>query len=266
VSAGMVSQNAGMISSGVPAAAPPTPSPAFNGLVTAIGQTPYTNPNPQPYNFNGSNLGSLLTGNQPTPFAGVSNIGPQLSSPIPQYTSGGTAALASAIPPPSTATPKSTVPAFRSTVPAFSSGATSALANSLTPNVPTGGIAGAIYGKNPVPTGGIAGSLGTGGALSDEDAKSDIDDPEQLQGFLDSVHAHSYRYKDPDMPGAGHGTFVSPMAQEIESTDLGKSAVSTGPDGYKRVDYGKLQGTMLAGQAMLNERMNKLESFLKAAR
>ena len=102
-------------------------------------------------------------------------------------------------------------------------------------------------------------------ALSDEREKSETDD-NGLQAFLDSVHAHQYRYKDPDMPGAGHGTFVSPMAQEIESTDLGKNFVQRGTDGYKRVDYGKMAGTMLAGQAMLNERLNDLESFLKAAK
>ncbi len=106
-------------------------------------------------------------------------------------------------------------------------------------------------------------------ALSDEGAKTDVADPDEddVQGFLDSVHAHQYRYKEPDMPGAGRGTFVSPMAQEIERTPLGKNFVFTDPaTGYKKVDYGKMSGTLLAGQAMLNERLNDMEGFMKAAR
>jgi hypothetical protein len=100
--------------------------------------------------------------------------------------------------------------------------------------------------------------------ISDERAKDETPgrDPEQIQGFLDSIHAHQYRYKDPSQPGAGHGTYVSPMAQEIEKTPLGKPAVTIGDDGYKRVDYSKLLGTMLAGQAYLNEKTNKLEDIL----
>jgi hypothetical protein len=89
-------------------------------------------------------------------------------------------------------------------------------------------------------------------------------DPSEMQSFLDSIHAHQYRYKDPDAPGAGHGTYVSPMAQEIEKTPLGKPAVSTGADGYKRVDYGKLLGTMLAGEAYLHERTSALEEMMRA--
>ncbi|HSY21822.1 MAG TPA: tail fiber domain-containing protein [Polyangiaceae bacterium] len=109
-------------------------------------------------------------------------------------------------------------------------------------------------------------------ALSDENAKADVHylspdglSPDDMRDFLDALHAHQYRYKEPDLPGAGHGTFVSPMAQEIESTPLGRPAVSTNPQtGYKQVDYSKLAGTQLAGLAYLNERQNKLEQLLRA--
>jgi hypothetical protein len=103
--------------------------------------------------------------------------------------------------------------------------------------------------------------------ISDEDAKTSVRDPspDNMQDFLDALHAHQYRYKEPDLPGAGHGTFVSPMAQEIESTPLGKSFVETNPStGYKQVDYGKMAGTQLAGLAYLNERQNRLEELLRS--
>jgi hypothetical protein len=105
-------------------------------------------------------------------------------------------------------------------------------------------------------------------SMSDEREKKDIVEPhpDDLQGFLDSVHAHQYRYKDPSAPGAGHGTFVSPMAQELEQTDLGKHFVFQQPDGSKGVDYGKALGTMLAGQAMMNERLNDHEAMMRSMR
>lgn len=137
--------------------------------------------------------------------------------------------------------------------------------NTFLPALSSAGVAGGpstvapqpVY--SPIITGGAQGAQGSFlSALSDENQKDEV------QGFLDSVHAHQYRYKNPDAPGAGHGTFISPMAQEIESTPLGAPAVSRGQDGYKRVDYGKLGGVMLAGQAMLNERLNEHEKMLQS--
>lgn len=82
----------------------------------------------------------------------------------------------------------------------------------------------------------------------------------ELQGFLDAIGAHSYEYKDEmkDNPLGGEGEFVSPMAQELEKTEVGKSMVIDTPDG-KVVDYGKGFGAILAAQAMLNDRLNKIE-------
>jgi hypothetical protein len=78
---------------------------------------------------------------------------------------------------------------------------------------------------------------------------------------LDKTHAYSYEYKPEykDKPGAGEGRYVSPMAQDLEKSELGKSAVKTGPDGIKVVDYGKLGGTMVASLAYLNDRLNEIE-------
>ena len=98
--------------------------------------------------------------------------------------------------------------------------------------------------------------------VSDENAKQDIHSGEdQLQDFLNSLGVYDYEYKDEKY---GEGRRISPMAQEIESTPLGKAAISTNDEGYKVVDYGKLGGTMLAGIAMINHKNNALEEEIKS--
>jgi Chaperone of endosialidase len=116
----------------------------------------------------------------------------------------------------------------------------------------------------PKSIGNLVGSFRGPGGLSDERAKTSVeDDPEQMQDFLDRLHAHSYRYKDPDAPGAGHGRYVSPMAQELEKTELGRNFVHEDAGGSKYIDYGKLAGTQLAATAMMHERVSALEKLLK---
>jgi hypothetical protein len=101
-------------------------------------------------------------------------------------------------------------------------------------------------------------------ALSDERAKTAIAPGESaLQRFLQSVGTHAYEYKDPEADGAGAGRFVSPMAQELERTELGKGMVSTNADGLKTVDYGKGFGAMLAAESMHEKRIGALEAMLK---
>lgn len=98
-------------------------------------------------------------------------------------------------------------------------------------------------------------------AASDINVKQDIKQGDvQLQEFLDSLGVYDYEYKDPKY---GEGRRISPMAQEIEKTPLGKAAISTNDEGYKIVDYGKLGGTMLASLAMLNHKYNELEESIK---
>lgn len=97
-------------------------------------------------------------------------------------------------------------------------------------------------------------------AYSDKFTKQNIDNmvDRKIENLLDNLHAYEYSYKQPNMPGRGYGRFVSPMAQELERTDLGRSAVIETPNG-KMVDYGKLGGVMLAAQAYLNSRLEELE-------
>lgn len=61
--------------------------------------------------------------------------------------------------------------------------------------------------------------------------------------MLDQLSAFSYRYKNPDAPGAMPGTRLGVMAQDLEKSPLGASFVRTMPDGTKMVDYGQAAGT-----------------------
>jgi hypothetical protein len=97
-------------------------------------------------------------------------------------------------------------------------------------------------------------------AASDENLKTDVvDGSAKIQEFLDTIGAHSYRYIDPKF---GAGTYVSPMAQELEKTELGKGLVIETSEG-KMVDYGKAFGLMFAAASALNKRVSELEQELK---
>jgi hypothetical protein len=98
------------------------------------------------------------------------------------------------------------------------------------------------------------------GAASDEKVKTNVKPASKaIRSMLDSLGAHEYEYRDPSMQGAATGRHVSPMAQEIASTTIGRSAVRRGEDGYLRVDYGRLQGAQLAALADMHQRLKKLE-------
>lgn len=101
------------------------------------------------------------------------------------------------------------------------------------------------------PMGAIGGILA---AFSDERLKTDVKDADtSLYSFLDKLGSHEYEYKDPK-----HGDRrVSPMAQELEQSELGKAFVFETGEG-KAVDYGKGFGTILAAQAALHKRLKKL--------
>lgn len=81
----------------------------------------------------------------------------------------------------------------------------------------------------------IKGATAAGAAVSDERVKTDIktDSTADVDQFFKALEEHSYKYKN---PADGIGTRHGPMAQELEKSDIGRSAVQTGPDGVKRVD------------------------------
>ena len=105
------------------------------------------------------------------------------------------------------------------------------------------------------------GQLGMAAAMmySDKKLKKDVAPGDaKVEGFLDALKAYEYKYKNPEM---GEGTHVSPMAQDLEKTELGRTMVEDTPDG-KMVDYGKAGGVMMSALAMQNEKMQDLEAKL----
>ncbi len=97
--------------------------------------------------------------------------------------------------------------------------------------------------------------------MSDERAKRAVKSARSpLRAFLDEIGAHEYEYRD---ERHGKGRFVSPMAQELERTKLGKSAVVETPEG-KMVDYGRLRGVELAAVSDLHQRVKALEGGKRA--
>lgn len=103
--------------------------------------------------------------------------------------------------------------------------------------------------KQNSPAGMVGGILS---AFSDERLKTDVKSGDsKIYSFLDALGSHDYKYKDAKH---GEGRRVSPMAQELEKTELGEEFVFETPDG-KAVDYGKGFGTLLAAQAALHKRL-----------
>ena len=98
--------------------------------------------------------------------------------------------------------------------------------------------------------------------MSDKNAKKnirsakdkDLLEPEQIDGFLDSLFAKQYNYKSKKH---GEGKQGGIMAQDLEKTQLGKQMVENTPEG-KRANFGKGLGLVMASQARLNERLNSI--------
>lgn len=99
-----------------------------------------------------------------------------------------------------------------------------------------------------------------GTANSDENLKTDIKAGDaKLGAFLDAINANEYVYKD---KRHGSGRYISPMAQELERTEIGKDMVIDAPHG-KMVDYARAAGTILSAQALIHKRLKELEKKAK---
>lgn len=106
-----------------------------------------------------------------------------------------------------------------------------------------------------------AGSVAT--MMSDEKAKKNVKSGDgAVKQLLDSAEPKEYEYKDKAAHGAGK--HVSPMAQDLEKSEIGKSMVMDTPQG-KVVDYGKGFGALLAAQSLLNKRLEALEKSGQAS-
>lgn len=127
------------------------------------------------------------------------------------------------------------------------------------------GLIGAATGNTTARRGqdiGLLGAAANSGAglagvlLSDERAKENIEDAgDEFKDFLNALSASKYTYKKEH----GGEKAYSVMAQELEKTPVGKTMVERRPDGLRQVNYGRGLAVMLASQAALNERLNKLE-------
>ncbi len=92
-------------------------------------------------------------------------------------------------------------------------------------------------------------------AASDVNVKEDFADPAPaIEEFLQSAEPSEYSYK-PNTPLGGEGRYVSPMAQNLEQSQIGRSMVVETPTG-KVVDYGKSFGAILGTLSHLNKKLN----------
>lgn len=104
--------------------------------------------------------------------------------------------------------------------------------------------------------GSILSALGGLAALSDETKKTNIEPGTKgLDEFLSSLSSNKYEYKDKKH---GDGTYWSPMAQDLEKTEVGRSMVVETPEG-KAVDYARGLGAYLAGLSDVHKRLKKME-------
>jgi hypothetical protein len=105
-----------------------------------------------------------------------------------------------------------------------------------------------------------------GAALSDKKEKKDIKAADKdMKQFLDALTASNYEYKDTSKPGTAKGERYGVMAQDLEKTKVGASMVEDTPKG-KQVNYGQALGAILASQAALNKRLEKMESGPKKSK
>jgi len=109
--------------------------------------------------------------------------------------------------------------------------------------------------------GGLMGAAGLGlgayTAFSDESVKENIK-PEsgEIEELYKHIRPETYQYKNKEM---GEGKHLSPMAQDLEKSEIGKSMVIDTPEG-KVVDYGKAAGAIMSMQKALDNRLKKLEA------
>jgi hypothetical protein len=95
-------------------------------------------------------------------------------------------------------------------------------------------------------------------ALSDARAKENITDASSdVDDAMNKLAPFSYDYKSEK--GRAMGPQVGIMAQHLESSKAGKTAVAEGPGGLRMVKLPQATGLALAGLARLNQRLRDLE-------
>ena len=97
--------------------------------------------------------------------------------------------------------------------------------------------------------------------VSDENAKTAINDKAPVEEFLDNTNAYEYEYIDPKN---GEGKHYGTMAQELMKSKMGRSFVFRRDDGLLALDPRKGFGPTLASLSYLNKRQKALEAKLAA--
>lgn len=100
-------------------------------------------------------------------------------------------------------------------------------------------------------------------AMSDKNQKKNIKQNDETVAFLNALSDNSYEYKDTSLPGTKEGRQYGPMAQDLEKTSMGKTAVIESPNG-KMVDTSRAMLLALSGLSNINARLNKLEGNKRA--
>lgn len=105
--------------------------------------------------------------------------------------------------------------------------------------------------------GGAGVLTGLGTMFSDKRLKKNIKSgDEDMKEFLDGLSNNTYEYKN---KAHGKGEFTSPMAQDLLKSKIGKTMVIPTPEGLA-VNYGANPGAILAAQAFIHKRLEKLEN------
>jgi len=104
----------------------------------------------------------------------------------------------------------------------------------------------------------VGAGIGALSKLSDRREKRDISDSEkEIAAFVAGINPYAWRYKNPTLPGAGHGRQYGVMAQDLERTAVGKTMVRDRPDGRKEVDGATAATVALAAISALNKRLDR---------
>ncbi len=111
--------------------------------------------------------------------------------------------------------------------------------------------------KNEDDTAAYVGGLSTiGSLLSDERTKENVkDEGEGIARTMRALSAKSWDYKD---PANGEGRHIGIMAQDLEKTEAGRWLV-TERNGVKTIDAKKAIGALLASNAELTKRLDRVE-------
>lgn len=104
-------------------------------------------------------------------------------------------------------------------------------------------------------------------ALSDVRKKTNIAPASgEVADAFRPLSASSYLYQDPNAPGAKRGTQYGPMAQQLEQTPAGRTAVVPMPDGSKGIDTGRLSLLTASRVADIGRKVDALSGQADAIR